>query len=218
MIKPEPKSTTGFTKALIAKFKTFGRGEDKNNTVTLIAFTCCILVTSVWLLTRPTIESSQAKWLEQQLQAVLTEVNYDNSPGRDRKSVNRTSGDITIYRARLNDQAMAAVYDTVTGAGYSGAIRMLIGVDTRDEITAVRIVSHRETPGLGDAIEISKSDWIRGFNNISLQKLRPEEWRVKKEGGRFDQFTGATITPRAVINAIHETLQLHTQLGDEVFE
>jgi len=207
---------THFTTGFAIKLKNLT--TNKNNTVALIAFACCILVTCVWLLTQPAIESSQRKWLEQQLEAVLKDVRYDNFPSTDIKSVNTNSTDLTIYRARLNGQSTAVVYDTVTGAGYSGAIRMLIGVDTGGEITAIRIVSHRETPGLGDAIEVSKSDWVHGFNNISLKNLRPEEWRVKKDGGRFDQFTGATITPRAVVNAVYETLQIHQQLGDEVFE
>jgi len=218
MIKPNPpdKLDSGFSTGLVNRIKRLT--TNKNHTVTPIAFACCILVASVWLLTQPAIETSQRKWLEQQLQAVLKDVHYDNFPSTDIKSVNRNSTDITIYRARLNGSSKAVVYDTVTNAGYSGAIRMLIGVDTKGEITAIRVVSHRETPGLGDAIEVSKSDWIHGFNNISLKNLRPEEWRVKKDGGRFDQFTGATITPRAVVNAVHETLQIHQQLGDEVFE
>ena len=218
MIKPKFQANRGTacTNSLVTKIKAFSK--EKNNTVALVAFACCFLVTGVWLITRPAIEASERNWLEQQLQAVLEEVQFDNSPGTDIKSLKTNSNDIKIYRARLNGIPTAAIYDTVTGAGYSGAIRMLIGVDTNREITGVRIVSHRETPGLGDAIEISKSDWIRGFNNISLQKLRPEQWRVKKDGGRFDQFTGATITPRAVVNAIHETLQLHSKLGNEAFE
>jgi len=216
MNTPDRNPATGSTNLLVTKLKTLWK--DKNNTVALIAFTCCILVSCAWLVTRPAIESSQNKWLEQQLRAVLEDVHYNNSPGTDMKSVNNNSIDIKIYRARLDDHSAAAVYDTVTGAGYSGAIRMLIGIDRSNEITGVRIVSHRETPGLGDAIEISKSDWIRGFNNISLKKLRPVDWRVKKDGGQFDQFTGATITPRAVVNAVHETLQLHDQLGDKAFQ
>lgn len=99
--------------------------------------------------------------------------------------------------------------------GYNAAIRMLIGVDLDGTVTGVRVVSHRETPGLGDAIEIEKSDWIAQFSGTSLQM--PTRWAVDKDDGPFDSITGATVTPRAVIAAVHRTLQYHAAHGVELF-
>ena len=90
--------------------------------------------------------------------------------------------------------------------GYSGTIHMLMALDDRQRIVGVRVVDHKETPGLGDKIDTRKSDWILQFNGLSYGDLSPSDWAVDKDGGRFDSFTGATITPRAVVNALKETL------------
>ncbi|WP_413282679.1 RnfABCDGE type electron transport complex subunit G [Vibrio sp. MA40-2] len=89
--------------------------------------------------------------------------------------------------------------------GYSGVIRYLIGVDLNDEISGVRVLSHTETPGLGDKIEIEKSDWVSDFNGRSLNNTAI--WKVKKDGGEFDQFSGATITPRSVVSGVYTAMQ-----------
>ncbi|HET8791735.1 MAG TPA: RnfABCDGE type electron transport complex subunit G, partial [Modicisalibacter sp.] len=90
---------------------------------------------------------------------------------------------------------------------YSGDISLLVGIDANGELTGVRVLSHRETPGLGDKIEVRKSDWITQFAGLSLGNPPIEQWAVKKDGGVFDAFTGATITPRAVIGAIKRSLE-----------
>lgn len=90
--------------------------------------------------------------------------------------------------------------------GYNGDIRLLIGINAAGSILGVRVISHRETPGLGDPIEAEKSDWIHGFKQKSLKTPQSSGWAVKKDGGEFDQFTGATISPRAVVRAVHTTL------------
>jgi electron transport complex protein RnfG len=90
--------------------------------------------------------------------------------------------------------------------GYSGTIQLLLALDTDQTIVGLRAVDHRETPGLGDQIDLRKSDWILDFNALSLNDLEAKDWAVKKDGGQFDSFTGATITPRAVIKALHDTL------------
>ena len=88
--------------------------------------------------------------------------------------------------------------------GYSGDISLLLGINVDNSIAGVRVVSHKETPGLGDKLELKKSPWLLDFNN--KKKLQDENWAVKKDGGQFDQFTGATITPRAVVNAVGDAL------------
>lgn len=95
--------------------------------------------------------------------------------------------------------------------GYAGDIKLVVGLDAKQAVLAVRVLAHTETPGLGDKIEITKSRWIESFQQASLQSLTPEQWAVKKDGGQFDQFTGATITPRAVVSQVHQSLVVMQQ-------
>ena len=112
----------------------------------------------------------------------------------------------TAYVARKNGNISAIIFSVIAPDGYSGAIKLLVGVNADGSLAGVRVVGHRETPGLGDAIEAERSDWIRSFDGKSLQNPGPRGWAVKRDGGVFDQFTGATITPRAVVKAVHQTL------------
>ena len=172
----------------------------------------------LWVVTKPTIDRAKDQLLQDQLNAVLANIEYNNHLTRDIKVIDSHDGAITVYRARLDSSPVAAIYDTVTLSGYSGAIRLLVGIDTSGTITGVRVLEHRETPGLGDAIDINKSDWITGFDMHSLESLSPQEWRVKKDGGNFDQFTGATITPRAVVNTVFTVLDRHRMSRQSVYE
>ena len=110
------------------------------------------------------------------------------------------------YRARKDGQDIAVVISSVAPNGYNGPIQMLVGIYNDGRLAGVRVVKHRETPGLGDAVSTTHSDWILGFNNKSLSNPESKYWKVKRDGGTFDQFTGATITPRAVVKAIHNAL------------
>lgn len=109
--------------------------------------------------------------------------------------------------ARQDDELVAVILPSVAEDGYSGDIQMIIGINLDGTVAGVRVISHRETPGLGDKVDLNKSDWILGFNGKSLHNPSPDNWKVKKDGGDFDQFTGATITPRAVVNQLRKTLQ-----------
>jgi len=111
-----------------------------------------------------------------------------------------------IYRARKDSKPVAAVLTVIAPDGYSGRIKMLVGINIDNTIAGVRVVSHKETPGLGDSIEINKSDWITIFNGKSLKNPDTDNWKVKPDGGVFDSLTGATITPRAVVKAIKKSL------------
>ena len=110
------------------------------------------------------------------------------------------------YRARKDGQDIAVVISSVAPNGYNGPIQMLVGIYNDGRLAGVRVVKHRETPGLGDAVSTTHSDWILGFTNKSLSNPESKYWKVKRDGGTFDQFTGATITPRAVVKAIHNAL------------
>ncbi|MGF1644429.1 MAG: electron transport complex subunit RsxG [Thiotrichales bacterium] len=113
---------------------------------------------------------------------------------------------VTVYRARRGEAPVAAVFETVAPDGYSGAIHLLIGIDTDGRVTGARVLKHAETPGLGDPIEQNHSNWILGFTGKSTREPELARWAVKRDGGEFDQFTGATISPRAVVKAIRQTL------------
>ena len=123
-----------------------------------------------------------------------------------------------VYRARKDNQPIAAVFTTIAPNGYSGKIKLLIGVNYDGSLAGVRVISHKETPGLGDKIDLKKADWILQFNNLSLIDPIESKWKVKKDGGQFDQFTGATITPRAVVKAIKNALYFFEKNRDDLFK
>ncbi|HCB44442.1 MAG: electron transport complex subunit RsxG [Pseudomonadales bacterium] len=121
------------------------------------------------------------------------------------------SAPANAYRARQGERVSAVILPVVAPDGYSGRIDLLVGIRADGSIAGVRSVSHRETPGLGDKIDAGKSQWILSFNGKSLSMPIPEQWAVKKDGGQFDQFTGATITPRAVVKAVYQALTYFDQ-------
>ncbi|KKN57882.1 hypothetical protein LCGC14_0557600 [marine sediment metagenome] len=124
-------------------------------------------------------------------------------PASDRLS---TKGPVTVWVARQNGQPVGMIMPVIAPDGYSGRIRLLVGIDLAGTLLGVRVISHNETPGLGDKIETRKSDWIKNFEGRSLGNPKPRQWSVKTNGGAFDQFTGATITPRAVVKAVERSL------------
>ena len=129
-----------------------------------------------------------------------------------------TEGTVAVYRARKDNEPVAAVLTPVAPDGYNGTIRLLVGIRHDGTLAGVRVIEHRETPGLGDGIEERRSDWIHSFDGRSLDDPVADGWRVKRDGGVFDQFTGATITPRAVVKAVHRSLQSFARHQDELFE
>lgn len=132
---------------------------------------------------------------------------HDNDPVRDQYTIAMADGTSrTIYPA-LSAGAVRAVAYEVTGQGYGGAIRILMGVAADGSLLGVRVLQHTETPGLGDKIEEAKGPWVLGFTGLSFGNPPKDKWGVKKDGGHFDQFSGATITPRAVVAAVREGLE-----------
>jgi len=117
-----------------------------------------------------------------------------------------TKEESLAYRARNDKQNVAVVFSSIAPNGYNGPIHLLVGVRADGSLAGVRVVKHRETPGLGDVVSITHSNWILGFDNKSLSNPDDKGWKVKRDGGVFDQFTGATITPRAVVEAVHNAL------------
>jgi electron transport complex protein RnfG len=186
------------------------------NSIVLALFA---LVTSLILattneLTFERIEQSEREAAQRALLEIIPLERHDNDMLMDVQPVPeqfwatlglKKGGNIHI--ARDQGQPVAAIIPAVTPKGYSGDISMIIGINFNGSIAGVRVVEHRETPGLGDKVDLKKSDWILSFNGKSLVNPQASGWKVKKEGGDYDQFTGATITPRAVINQVLKTLQ-----------
>ncbi|MCP5014040.1 MAG: electron transport complex subunit RsxG [Ketobacter sp.] len=123
----------------------------------------------------------------------------------------------SAYVAKLSQEPAGIIMQVVAPEGYGGSINLLVGIGIAGDITGVRVIPpHFETPGLGDAVDIQKSDWITSFNGKSLANLGEKGWKVKKDGGKFDAFTGATITPRAVVDAVHKALLYFDQHHSEL--
>ncbi|WP_210394828.1 electron transport complex subunit RsxG [Motiliproteus sediminis] len=161
--------------------------------------------------TKEDIELRAREDLQRSLAEVLPAGGYDNDPSAD--FVDLPRGDqppLRIYQARLGEQPVALAFEQAE-PGYSGDIRLVMGVSMSGDIIGVRVLSHTETPGLGDKIELAKDDWVLGFNGLSLTKLAEARWAVKKDGGEFDQFSGATITPRAVVKGVKRGLLLQRE-------
>ena len=125
--------------------------------------------------------------------------------------------EVTVYRAIKQGVPVAALFIVTAPDGYSGKIRMVVGVRADQTLAGVRVLEQHETPGLGDKIDADKHDWILGFADKSLQNPAPNQWAVRKDGGEFDQFTGATITPRAVVGAVKRTLEWSQQHFSSLF-
>ncbi|PXA71074.1 MULTISPECIES: electron transport complex subunit RsxG [Vibrio] len=112
-----------------------------------------------------------------------------------------------VYLATLNGEHTALAIEAIAPDGYSGAIKIIVGIDQQGNILGTRVLSHQETPGLGDKIDLRISDWILSFTGRQVSDDNQKQWQVRKDGGQFDQFTGATITPRAVVKAVKQTVQ-----------
>jgi electron transport complex protein RnfG len=162
----------------------------------------------------PLIEANKRQALLDNLGAVIPRDTFDNDIATDTLLVADTdhlagAEPVRVFRARSGGAPVAVAFQRIAHDGYNGDIVLLMGVSLRGEITGVRVIEHRETPGLGDAIEARRSDWIEGFVGRSLWDPAASGWRVKKDGGEFDQFTGATITPRAIVNAVRQGLAFY---------
>ncbi|MBT3205865.1 MAG: electron transport complex subunit RsxG [Gammaproteobacteria bacterium] len=160
------------------------------------------------------IAANEKKVLLRNLYALIPSDQMDNDIALDTLQVTPsnllgTDSESIVYRARKQDEPVAVVFNTIAPGGYSGNIYLLIAVYDDGTLAGVRAVKHNETPGLGDAIEIRKSEWILGFDGKSLIDPIVDFWKVKRDGGHFDQITGATITPRAIVKAVKNTLDYY---------
>ena len=180
------------------------------------------LVVVTYSSTRDIIAEAQRAALEASLNQLVPADRYDNRVTEDRIEVVDpewlgTDQPVAVYRARKNGQPVALFATPVAPDGYSGPIQLLVGVYADGALAGVRVLAHKETPGLGDGIEEKRSPWILAFAGKSLDSPQSERWKVKKDGGVFDQFTGATITPRAVVKATRKFLEYVRTHGEQLF-
>ena len=159
--------------------------------------------------TEADIKAAEAADLKQSLTQVLPG-NYDNDLLKDTVTLPGKEGDVLVYRARHAGKVEAVVYRMI-GHGYAGALVCVMGVSREGKILGVRVIKHAETPGLGDKIDPAKSNWIHSFEGKWLGEPVADKWAVKKDGGVFDQFAGATITPRGVVKAVKQGLEFFGQ-------
>lgn len=192
------------------------------SSLAFFAFISVVLVATTNSLTKHKIEENQAKMLLKALNEIAPENSYDNDLANSKIVINPSENgfirETPVYLATLKGQPVTAIFEVTTLKGYSGAITLLLGINAKDKsVKGLRVVQHHETPGLGDKMEIRKTDWVLNFNGKSLRNPSIEHWQVKKDGGDFDQFTGATITPRAIVNAARSTLLYAQDNMDTLF-
>lgn len=169
------------------------------------------------------IADNERMALLRKLNQILPHDKYDNDLLRttidlqaDRRLGQKKNS--TVYIAKQQNNISAMIFSVIAPKGYSGEIKMLVGINIDGTLAGVRIISHKETPGLGDAMETERSDWVFGFNGKSLNNPNERKWKVKRDGGVFDQFTGATITPRAVVQAVHLCLVYFDRHKNELIQ
>ncbi|PQJ96525.1 electron transport complex subunit RsxG [Chromatium okenii] len=190
---------------------TFHFNRENTTTHAIILGIFCLgfgifLALTEWV-TRDSIATRAMEDRQNSLGQVMPAEIHDNNPVLDTLMMQDDEGhDITVYRARKAGLVTGVAYETF-GSGYAGQMKFMIGVDAEGRLLGVRVLSHKETPGLGDKIETKKGDWILQFTGLSLGNPPVEKWKVKKDGGQFDQFTGATITPRGTVKAIRRGLE-----------
>jgi len=188
----------------------------------ILAAVCTALVAITQRNTAPRIAANEQAYLEQSLQPVLAGLTYDGKLSESTLTIPMPhelpgNEDVTVYRVFAANEPVAALFVVTARDGFSGPIKLLIGIAANGSITGVRVLEHRETPGLGDLIEAGKSDWVQQFARTSINFPKQDQWAIKRDGGVFDQLTGASITPRSVIKAIKETLLYFAANSEQVF-
>tara|TARA_R110002050_G_scaffold9504_2_gene33439 strand:- start:13605 stop:14231 length:627 start_codon:yes stop_codon:yes gene_type:complete len=186
-----------------------------------VGATSLVLITEAY--THDKIIENERQSLLSAINAVVDSHEYNNDILTDIITLSETEQlatqeMTTVYRARKDGAPVAAVFTSIAPNGYSGTIKLLVGVYYDGSLAGVRVINHKETPGLGDKINEKKTNWILKFKGLSLTNPVESQWAVKKDGGEFDQFTGATITPRAVVTAVKKSLQFFEQNRDELFK
>lgn len=179
-----------------------------------MAMTLALLISDD--MTRISIAERQMEDRLTSLQQVLPVTLYDNNPLTSPININdQVMGPIEVYPAKKQNAFTGAAFQ-IKAMGYGGTITLMMGVNSKGETLGVRVISHKETPGLADKIEIGRSPWITVFDGMSIENTPKNDWAVKKDGGKIDQFTGATITPRAVVKSVRSGLEFFARHKAEI--
>lgn len=190
----------------------------------IFAALAAALIAWTWATTKADIARSIREAEARQLLEIFPANTHNNSLIDDRFMLEANTPLLELrsarsgYTVRFDETVVGVILPATARDGYSGDIELLVGVTADGKIAGARVVSHKETPGLGDGIDTRKSPWILSFDGRSLQAPLQPQWTVKKDGGAFDQFTGATVTPRAVVAAIRRTLEYQALHRDRLFE
>lgn len=205
---------------------TLSRSISKNSLL-LLAFALCTaaLLAGTYEGTKKRITEAQRQAAEKALLEIVPSERIDNDLLLDTIDIPKSAWSqlglneaAKIHVAKKNNKVIAIILPATAPDGYSGDIHMIAGINRNGTIAGVRVLSHKETPGLGDKVDLRKTPWILDFDGKSLIDPSKESWKVKKDGGYFDQFTGATITPRAVVNQIFKVLSYVEQEKAWLFE
>ena len=185
------------------------------------------LLSGAYQWTKPSIEASAAEEKMKLVNEVLPRSDYDNNLLTDTLSLPATAElglaeSSTLYRARRGGQPVALIFEATAPDGYAGKVRLILAVRANGQVAGVRVTQHKETPGLGDYVEVKKDKnkarpWITQFTGLSLADVSDKEWKVKKDGGRFDYYAGATVTPRAVSKAVLKAVHWADANRDRLF-
>lgn len=193
----------------------------KNNGATLAIFACACtgLVAVTNYLTRDTILQQEQKQLKSILNQVISPQMHDNELylACTMLKAGPTDLELPAYIATKNNQPSGIAIETIAPDGYNGKIKIIVGIDYSGTVTGTRVLSHKETPGLGDKVDTRISNWIDSFKGKMVTDENLDSWKVKKDGGQFDQFTGATITPRAVVKAVKNSLIFYNENRDTIY-
>lgn len=191
-------------------------------TLAVIAAFCTALVAFTHSQTAERIGANEKAWIERSLQPALAGLFFDSAVTESKIVIPAPhdlpgTDDAIIYRVYAAEQPVAALFVVSARDGYAGPIRFLAGVSMDGTVTGVRVIEHRETPGLGDRIELTKSDWVLQFDGTSLRSPDAANWSIKGDSGSFDQLTGASVTPRAIVKAVKQTLVYFEENRDAIF-
>ncbi|MGD9842867.1 MAG: electron transport complex subunit RsxG [Steroidobacteraceae bacterium] len=191
--------------------------------VTAIGLICLVVLSLAMQFTQARIARNERAWLEAQINVLVPAELHDNDLLSDRTLVLApdelgTRNPLAIYRARLRGLPTAAIINSTAADGYNGPIELLVAVDYEGNLLGVRVLSHHETPNMGDAFAQPGDTWLDKFKGRSLTNLGARGWNVAKDGGEFEQFTSATITPRAIIHAVQRTLDYYQRNRTQLFQ
>lgn len=187
-------------------------------TLALIAALLTIGLVSIANITRDRIARNQQAWIKQHLDALVLPQSYDNDPLSDTLEVTSpdllgSASPVMAYRMRRAGAPVAVAIRSIAPDGYRGPLELLVVIAPEGKLIGVRVIRHNETPGLGDAFENRDANWLTRFSGLSLTNPPQQRWTVRRDGGDFDAFTGATITPRAIVKAVRRTLEFY--LGNQ---